>query len=85
MIRRCERQPGSRAKKDLGAAAEVGERGCVATGRREPEKVTDSDFRAQLAAEDVKPHTLESLTGITAAKAAQSVGQRRPPAPRVMR
>ena len=56
----------------------------MATGRREPEEVTDSDFIAQLAAEDVKPHTLVSLMGITAAKAAQSVGQRRPPAPRVM-
>lgn len=39
----------------------------MATGRREPEEVTDSDFIAQLAAEDVKPHTLVSLMGITAA------------------
>lgn len=83
-IRLCGRQPHSPAKKDLGSAAEVGEQGCVGTGRREPKKVTDSDFKSQLAAGDVKPWTLMSLRGITAAKAVQSAGQRRPPAPRVM-
>lgn len=57
----------------------------MATGGREPAKVADSDFVSQLAAEGVKPQTLESLTGITTAKAAQSLGQRRPAARRAVK
>lgn len=60
-----------------------GEQGCVATGGREPAEVADSDFVSQ-PLRDVNPQTLESLTGITTAKAAQSPGQRRPTARRAV-
>lgn len=85
-IRRCGRQPHWRAKRGPrqgGRGGGGGEQGCVATGGREPAEVADSDFVSQ-PLRDVNPQTLESLAGITTAKAAQSPGQRRPTARRAV-